>query len=413
MKQRPDLSRWLTIPEGATPSDPAELPAGFRAGAANAGSKPSGASDLGVIVCDEPQMTSAARFTTSATAAAPVVITRDRCQTDRLRAVLVNSGNANASTGRAGFEEAARMQGAASMLLGLPIEQIGLCSTGKIGEPLDGRVFVQALPRVGDDLSPTATSFNEAICTTDLFLKRAALDVQLSKGTVRITAQAKGAGMIHPGFATMLAFVQTDTQLSAGQCGRLLDDALGQTFNRVSVDGQLSTNDTAVLQASGTSGITPQGDADDALLQDALNCVLLDLALQLIADGEGATRLARVRVQGGDPKGHAADKVADAISTSPLVQTALLGADPNWGRIIQAAGHALAGRGPVDFDVSFGGVQVCRANQATRYDRAAADAAAAEELVEIDVRFVGDGASTRYFCDLTVDYVRFNSEYTT
>ncbi|MEH3055303.1 MAG: bifunctional glutamate N-acetyltransferase/amino-acid acetyltransferase ArgJ [Patulibacter minatonensis] len=413
MKERPDLSRWLELPEGAVPSDAAALPAGFRAGGASAGSKPSGAMDLGVIMCDEREMASAARFTPSATAAAPVVITRDRSDCSRLRAVLVNSGNANASTGKMGFEEAARMQGAASILLGLPVEQVGLCSTGKIGEPLDGRVFVQAMPRVGDDLSTDATTFNQAICTTDLFMKNAAIDLALAGGTVRITAQAKGAGMIHPGFATMLAFVQTDARLSAGQCERLLDNALADTFNRVSVDGQMSTNDTVVLQASGASGIAPADDDEDRLLQAALDHVLLDLALQLISDGEGATRLAKVTVTGGDPLGHAADKVADAIATSPLVQTALLGADPNWGRIIQAAGHALAGRGPVDFDVSFGGVQVCRANQATRYSRDEANAAAAQQLVEIEVRFVGDGASTRYFCDLTVDYVRFNSEYTT
>ena len=413
MKSRPDLSRWLVLPEGVTESDAAVLPTGFRAGGVSAGSKPSGALDLGVLVCDEREMASAARFTPSATAAAPVVITRDRCDTERLRGVLVNSGNANASTGKMGFEEAARMQGAASMLLGLPIEHIGLCSTGKIGEPLDGRVFVKALPRIADEFSTDPTSWNQAISTTDVFLKRAAVDVTLAGGTVRIVAQAKGAGMIHPGFATMLAFVQTDAKLSAGQCARLLDNSLAGTFNRVSVDGQLSTNDTVILQASGTTGVAPETDEEDTLLQAALDHVMLDLALQLIADGEGATRLARVHVKGGDPLGHSADKVADHISTSPLVQTALLGADPNWGRIIQAAGHALAGRGPVDFDVSFGGVQVCRANQATRYDRAAADAAAAEQLVDIEVRFLGDGEATRYFCDLTVDYVRFNSEYTT
>lgn len=413
MRERPNLDRWLPLPGAVSPGDQAVLPAGFRAGGVSAGSKPSGALDLGVIHCTEPAMTSAARFTPSATAAAPVVITRDRCDTQRLRAVLVNSGNANASTGKMGFEEAARMQGAGSILLGIPIEHLGLCSTGKIGEPLDGRVFVQTLPRLGDDLSTDVTTFAQAICTTDLFVKRAAVDLELSGGTVRITAQAKGAGMIHPGFATMLAFVQTDAQLSAGQCGRLLDHALAGTFNRVSVDGQLSTNDTVVLQASGASGIAPADDAEDRLVQGALDHVMLDLALQLIADGEGATRLAKVTVKGGDPLGHAADKVADHIATSPLVQTALLGADPNWGRIIQAAGHALAGRGPVDFDVSFGGVQVCRANQATRYDRDAANAAAAEPLVEIEVRFLGEGEATRYFCDLTVDYVRFNSEYTT
>ncbi|MFT4035410.1 MAG: bifunctional glutamate N-acetyltransferase/amino-acid acetyltransferase ArgJ [Patulibacter sp.] len=413
MDARPDLSRWLPLPEGVAESDAALLPAGFRAGGIVAGGKPSGARDLGVVVCDQPEMTSAARFTTSATAAAPVIITRDRCDCDKLRAVLVNSGNANASTGRTGLEEAARMHGAASMLLGLPLEQIGLCSTGKIGEPLDGAAYVRALPELRHDLSGDPTTFNEAISTTDLFLKRAAVDVTLSEGVVRIVAQAKGAGMIHPGFATMLAFVQTDAQLTASRCGKLLDNALADTFNRVSVDGQLSTNDTAVLQASGASGVAPADTQDDARLQAALTHLLLDLALQLIADGEGATRLARVSVTGGDALGHAADKVADHIATSPLVQTALTGADPNWGRIIQAAGHALAGRGPVEFDIAFGGIEVCRRNQATRYDRAAVDAAAAQELVEIDVRFPGEGASTRYFCDLTVAYVRFNSEYTT
>ncbi len=413
MNERPDLSPWLPLPAGVTVSDASQLPAGFRAGGAATGSKPSGGLDIGVVVCGEPAMTSAARFTPSAAPAAPLVITRDRCTTDKLRAVLVNSGNANAATGRTGFEEAARTQGAASILLGLPIEQVGLCSTGKIGEPLDGRAFVQTLPRVGDDLSADPTTFNQAICTTDLFLKNAAVDVALRGGTVRIVAQAKGAGMIHPGFATMLCFVQTDARLGAGQCDRLLGNALAETFNRVSVDGQMSTNDTAILQASGASGVAPEDKDEDAVLQEALTYVLLDLALQLIADGEGATRLARVRVTGGDALGHAADKVADAISTSPLVQTALTGADPNWGRIVQAAGHALAGRGEVPFDVSFGGVKVCKANQATRYDLKAAEAAAAEELVEIQVGFPGDGEATRYFCDLTVAYVRFNSEYTT
>lgn len=413
MNERPDLSRWLPIPGGARVIPADALPAGFRAGAAATGSKPSGALDLGVMICDEPAMTSAAKFTTSAAPAAPVQITRDRGDLTKLRAIFVNSGNANAATGRTGIEEAARTQGATSILLGVPVEQVAICSTGKIGVPLDGRAFVQALPRVGDDLGTSATRFNEAICTTDLFVKSAAIEVTLKGGPVQFVAQAKGAGMIHPGFATLLAFVQTDAKLSAGQCDRLLSAALTETFNRVSVDGQLSTNDTAILQASGASGVGPEDENEDALLQAALDHVLLDLALQLIADGEGATRLARITVTGGDPKGHAAELVADAIGTSPLVQTALTGADPNWGRIVQAAGHALAGRGTVPFDVSFGGIQVCKANQAARFDQAEAEAAAAEQLVEIEVRFPGDGHALRYFCDLTVAYVRFNSEYTT
>lgn len=413
MKARPDLTRWLPLPAGVVESPAEVFPDGFRGGAAATGSKPSGALDLGIVVCDEPAVTSAAKFTTSAAPAAPVTITRDRCDLSRLRAVLVNSGNANAATGRGGIEEAARTHGAASMLVGVPEEQIALCSTGIIGVPLDGRAFVKTLPLVRDDLGPDTTRFNQAICTSDLFLKKAAVDVTLSGGTVRFVAQAKGAGMIHPGFATMLCFVQTDARLSAGQCDRLLGNALVDTFNRVSVDGQLSTNDTAILQASGRSGVSPQDDDEDGLLQSALSHVMLDLALQLIADGEGATRLARIRVTGGDPLGHAAEKVADAIATSPLVQTALTGADPNWGRIVQAAGHAMAGRGTIPFDVSFGGIQVCRASQAARFEYADAKAAAAGELVEIEVRFPGDGDAFRYFCDLTVDYVRFNSEYTT
>lgn len=413
MNERPDLSTWLPAPEGTVAGDATTFPAGFRAGGVAAGGKPSGGLDLGILVCDGPEMASAARFTPSATAAAPVIISRDRCDTSRMRGMVVNSGSANASTGRRGLEEAARMQGAASMLLGLPLEHIGLCSTGKIGELIDGGAYVKAMPRARDDFSDQTETFNRAICTTDLFLKRAAADVQLAGGTIRITAQAKGAGMIHPGFATMLAFVQTDAKLSAGQCDRLLANSLVDTFNRVSVDGQMSTNDTVLLQASAISGIAPQDDDEDQRLQAALDFVLLDLALQLIADGEGATRLARVRVKGGDPLGHAAEKVADHVATSPLVQTALTGADPNWGRIIQAAGHALAGRGPVEFDVSFGGIDVCKRNQATRYDQDAANAAAAEELVEIEITFIGDGEAVRYFCDLTVAYVRFNSEYTT
>lgn len=413
MKSRPDLAPWLPETPGVTPIQAGPLAPGFRAGAAATGSKASGALDLGVLVCDEPQTTSAAKFTTSAAPAAPVQLTRERCDLTALRAVFVNSGNANAATGRTGYEEAARTQGATSILLGVPLNQVAICSTGIIGVPLDGRAFVQALPRVGDDLGTDATRFNQAICTSDLFLKHAAAQVQFAEGMVTLTAQAKGAGMIHPGFATMLAFVQTDAKLSAGQCDRLLTSALGSTFNRVSVDGQLSTNDTAILQASGVSGVAPQDEAEDALLQAGLDRVMLDLALQLIADGEGATRLARVRVTGGDAGGHAAELVADAVSTSPLVQTALTGADPNWGRIVQAAGQALAGRGIVPFDVSFGGVKVCAANQAARFDAAAALSAARETLVEIEVGFPGDGHATRFFCDLTVDYVRFNSEYST
>ncbi len=231
MKQRPDLDRWLPLPDGVRLRDPAPLPAGFRAGGVSAGSKPSGALDLGVIHCTEPAMASAARFTPSATAAAPVVITRDRLR----QPIACGPCSSTAATRT---RRRARWASRRPPACRAPAPS---CSASRSSTSASARPARSAsrstagcscrtLPRLGDELSTDATTFNQAICTTDLFLKRAAVELDLAGGTVRITAQAKGAGMIHPGFATMLAFVQTDAQLSAGQCGRLLDHALAQTF---------------------------------------------------------------------------------------------------------------------------------------------------------------------------------------
>ena len=273
----------------------------------------------------------------------------------------MNSGNANAATGRTGIEEAARTHGATSMLLGVPESQIALCSTGVIGVPLDGRAFVKTLPQVRDDFSSDPTTFNQAICTSDLFMKKAAVDVSLGDGTVRFVAQAKGAGHDPPGLRDD-ALLRADRRAPLGgpvrPAARVARSSRPSTASRSMASSRRTTPRSCRHPAR--SGVAPQDQDEDDALQAALTTCMLDLALQLIADGEGATRLARVTVTGGDAQGHAAEKVADAIGTSPLVQTALTGADPNWGRIVQAAGHALAGRGIVPFDVSFGGVKVCQ-----------------------------------------------------
>ena len=231
-----------------------ELPAGFKAAGVACGLKPSGGLDLGLLVCSEAGCVSAARFTRSGVLAAPVVLTKERSRLDALRVVVANSGNANAATGRRGFEEAARMQGAAAMAGGAREDQVAVASTGVIGVLLDAGDVIRGIARARSELREYGHGdFSEAIQTTDKFAKEVEVDVELPSGTVRLTAQAKGAGMISPAFATMLCFVQTDAGLEAETADLLLGVCVARSFDRVSVDGQLSTNDTVILQASGAS----------------------------------------------------------------------------------------------------------------------------------------------------------------
>ena len=256
--------RWAPLPAHARVLEPGTLPAGFRASGVAAGLKPSGGRDVALLVCDAPQATSAARFTRSGTQAAPVLTTRERCRLDVLRAVAINSGNANAATGSTGMQEAARMQGAAAMAAGVAEDQVAVCSTGVIGVQLDGRAIVKGLAAAARELRPDGEDdFQAAIETTDLFSKRASLEVGLSGGTVRLSGQCKGAGMIQPSFATMLCFVQTDAVLGAETADLLLGVCVKRSFDRISVDGQLSTNDTAILIASGASGVEVEPESED------------------------------------------------------------------------------------------------------------------------------------------------------
>ncbi len=408
-------SRWVPRPAHVRelPLD-SGLPAGFRAAGVAAGLKPSGRPDVGLLVCDAERPVSAARFTASGAAAAPVLLNRERCRLDALRAVLVNSGCANAATGRRGLEDAAKTQGAAAAATRAAAEEVALASTGGISQFLDVDAVLKGILAARGRLSADGdASFQQAIQTTDAFEKRANLEVELPSGTVRLNAQCKGAGMISPRFATMLCFVETDAELSAETAELLLGVTVKRSFDRATVDGQLSTNDTALLLCSGASGVRVASESEDELrFGEALDALLRQLAVMMVVDGEGAARAARVIVRGGYAEG--VEAAARAVANSPLVKAALHGGDPNWGRIVQAVGGALTDTAPLPVDVTIEGMQVCSAGGAIPYDESELDRLVQREEVEYEVGLPGEGAETEvFFSDLSQDYVKFNSAYTT
>ncbi len=412
-------SRWVPAPAHVRElGSDAGLPAGFRAAGVAAGLKASGNPDVGLLVCDAETPVSAARFTTTGTPAAPVLVSRERCRLGALRVVLANSGCANAATGRRGLDDAAKTQGAAALAAGVDPAEVALASTGGISQhlPVDAvlKGILQARTRLSQDGD---ADFQRAIQTTDAFEKRASLEVELPSGTVRLNAQCKGAGMISPRFATMLCFVETDAALSVETADLLLGVCVKRSFDRASVDGQLSTNDTAILMCSGASGVRVAAESEDELrFGEALDALLRALAIMMVADGEGANRIARVVVRGGDMQG--AEAAARAVANSPLVKAALHGGDPNWGRIVQAVGAALGGRdqfiAPLAVDISIEGIQVCSAGAAIPYDEPALARAVQGAEVEYEIGLPGEGAETEvFFSDLSHEYVSVNADYTT
>jgi glutamate N-acetyltransferase/amino-acid N-acetyltransferase len=406
-------SRWVERPEQVTEL-PGGLPAGFRAAGVACGLKPSGAADLGLLVCDVAEAVSAARFTRSGVLAAPVLLTQERCRLDGIRAVVANAGNANAATGRRGLEDAARMQGAGAMAAGVPEDRVAVASTGVIGLPLDTDNVIRGISDARRELAADGdAALGDAIRTTDAFPKQATLEVSLPSGTVRLSGQAKGAGMISPAFATMLCFVETDAALAPETADLLLGVCVKRSFDRISVDGQLSTNDTAILIASGASGVTVAPESEDELrFGEALDYLLRRLAVQMVRDGEGAARVGRVVVHGGHEQ--TVVRAARAVADSPLVKAALHGGDPNWGRIAQAVGAVVLDGAPLPLDVWIEGVQVCRGGEGMPYDASALAGAVAGEEVEYVVGLPGEGAEAEVlFSDLSHGYVRINAEYTT
>lgn len=418
-------SRWVPAPAHVTDLGPeAGLPLGFRAAGVACGIKPSGNPDLGLLVCDGARVggvSSAARFADTSTPAAPLLLSRERCALSRLRAVLANSGCANAATGRPGLEDAAKTQGAAAIALGVSPEEVALGSTGGISQRLPVESVLGGIREASARLSREGdTAFQQAIQTTDAFEKRANLAVRLPSGApVRLSAQCKGAGMISPRFATMLCFVETDATMAAQTADLLLGVCVKRSFDRCSVDGQLSTNDTAVLMCSGESGIeiAPESE-DERLFGEALDALLRQLAILMVRDGEGARRMARVVARGGS--GEVVETAARAVANSPLVKAALFGGDPNWGRIVQAIGGALGSRfqsAPLPLDISIEGVQVCAAGAAVLSDdelEAALHGPLQRDEVEYEIDLPGEGVETEvFFSDLSYDYVKINAEYTT
>jgi glutamate N-acetyltransferase / amino-acid N-acetyltransferase len=378
-------SRWVEAPAGVEELDPARLAPGFRAGATHAGIKKDGGTDLAVLVCEAAEVSSAMVLTRNASAAAPIRVCRDRVTQDEVRAVVVNSGNANAETGEQGFADALAMCEAVADLVSLPTSQVAVAETGVIGEPLPREEVLGGIADAVGQLSPEGGgAFAEAIVTTDRWPKRCTLKLD----GVTLSAQAKGGGMIQPNMATMLCFVQTDAVVE--DPGAELRRAVETSFNRITVDGQMSTNDTVLLQATGTSG-RPLPDG-------LLDAVLLQLAIEVVRDGEGAHRAGRIEVDGAADQAEA-ERVARAVANSNLVKTALYGSDPNWGRIAQAAGAALVGAdmdeiGADSIDAAELGDDVPEANIALRLSR-------------------GSARAHVYFADLGHEYVTLNAEYTT
>jgi glutamate N-acetyltransferase/amino-acid N-acetyltransferase len=407
-------SRWVEAPAHVTELG-GGLPQGFCAAGVASGIKDTGALDLGLLVSDASATSSAARFTRSGTQSAPVLLCLDRCNLQGIRAVIVNSGNANAATGLPGLEDAARMQGSAALACGVGSENaVAVASTGVIGVPMPMDIVTRGIAAVSHQLRGDGElDFAEAIKTTDAFAKRACLEVQLSGGTVRLTAQAKGAGMISPGFATLLCFVQSDAALSPETCDLLLGVTVKRSFEQVSVDGQLSTSDTVILQCSGSSGVRVEPETDDELrFGEALDAVLRQLALEIVRDGEGARRVGRLIVHGGDLD--AVDRVARTVGNSSLVKTALHGGDPNWGRIVQAVGMAMPGTAPLALDIAIEGVQVCARGAYVPHDAAALKAAVQRDEVEYEIGLPGEGPEAElFFSDLGHEYITINADYTT
>ena len=392
-------------------------PKGFVAAGVPSGVKKRHKLDLGILMSELPAV-SAATFTGNAAAAAPVRLTRETSDCSRLRAVVVNAGNANACTGKQGLADAARMRLLAANGLRLPVEEVAVCSTGIIGVPLPMEKIEPGIAAAARAVATRASEqFAAAIRTTDKYPKFGALDVALDEGTVHLGFSAKGCGMISPNMATMLCFVTCDAVVPAAAWTELLRVAVAGSFNRITVDGQESTNDTVIGLCNGASGVEP-GEAGLALLGEALDAALLSLALSIVADGEGSTHTVRLAVTGAGSVGQA-EAVARAVANSPLVKTAFYGRDANWGRIMQAIGQALGreGRQALPARIAYEEVVIVEHGQPAPLD-ATAQQRLAEVMhqpeISVSEALNGPGAeATLYFSDLTHDYVTLNAEYST
>ncbi len=400
------------------------IPRGFRFAAAKAGLKASGRPDFALIVADAPA-SAAAAFTANRVIAAPIIIDKEHLSATggRVRVVAINAGNANCAAGEPGLSAARATCAAAARVFGCRAEEVFPSSTGIIGVPLPAEKLIAVLPDLAASLGTEPSHFHQAaqaILTTDTVEKIACarLDRKGRDGLaheVRIAAFGKGAGMIYPQLvphATMLIYILTDAAIEPADLNAYLGPAIEVSFNRISVDGDTSTNDTVLLLASGACGV-PIGP-NDAAFAAALTEVCTSLARQVVADGEGISHVVELRIDGAANDADAL-RVAKAIAHSPLVKTAWAGCDPNWGRLAAAIGYSGAEIDPNRFDISFGELPICRdGGRAPEYDEAAAHAYISQREFSISIQLnQGKGSCVFWTTDLTAEYIRINADYST
>jgi glutamate N-acetyltransferase/amino-acid N-acetyltransferase len=414
-----------------------QIPRGFSFAAVRAGLKVSGNPDLACAIADQPA-TAAALFTSNKVIAAPLIVGQRHLQLNqhRVRVALVNAGNANCATGQAGVEAAQKACARAGEVFGCDPHSVFPSSTGIIGVVLPLEKVTTALPALRAGLGSTAAHLQQmagAIMTTDTRPKVAAADFAVDGVTVRMAGVAKGAGMIHPQLqsasqaaphATMLVYLFTDASLETAVAGDLLHHAAEMSFNRISIDGDTSTNDTVLLLASGASGVTIRGhdhttartvaDQRTTAFSAALEQVCLSLAKQIVEDGEGIQHVVELDIQGALTDADAL-RVARSIAHSPLVKTAWAGCDPNWGRILAAIGYAGVAIDPATINISFGELPVCeRGGLSPRFDEATTHHYLTQRDLTIHVDLgLGSGACRFWTTDLTTEYIRINADYST
>jgi len=388
---------------------------GFKTAAVAAGIRYSDRLDLGLIFSETPVVTAGA-FTTNQVKAAPVVLDMERLKQGKAQAILINSGCANACTGENGMLAAIASGDCAASALGIAPEMVQISSTGVIGEQLNVSAIVKAMPELVAKLS--SDNFDQvakAIMTTDTVSKTASRSVMIGEQEVHFVGMAKGAGMIMPNMATMLAFVLTDAQISFRQLHGALIKGVERTFNRITIDGDTSTNDMILVMANGAAGNPwiDEGASDfQEIFQQTLEDLLKDLALQIVADGEGATKFITIRVCGAREEIDA-EQIARTVANSSLVKTAFFGEDANWGRIIAAMGRSGVRFCPERVDIAFDDVVIVKNGLGQGKEAEKSATAILKEkniLVTIDLKD-GRGCAEVYTCDFSIDYVKINADY--
>jgi len=385
---------------------------GFKAAGLASGIKKNGAKDLGVIISESPA-NAAGVFTTNKVQAAPVVLDKERIKTGICQAVIVNSGNANCCTGEQGMRDAKTMAKCVANDLGISEEMVLVASTGVIGEPLlIGKIKDSVPGLVKIAKMDGFQDFAEAILTTDTVPKIIVREGNLGGKIFKVMGIAKGAGMIHPNMATLLGFLCTDVQISSKMLSDALNQANQKSFNRITVDGDTSTNDTVLIMANGMSGAEIDNEKDQSVFQDILNDVMVSLSRLLVKDAEGATKLVEITVKGAKSDMDAR-AIADTIADSSLVKTALFGEDANWGRILAAAGRAGIAFDPEKVEIYFNDVLMVKAGKGCGPE---AETQASKVLRESEFSIfvhlhLGNGGASVLTCDLSIDYVKINADY--